>query len=171
MGSKHGGGDSHEIIKVDFKISSCLGRGSSAEVRKAKHRSTGTNVAIKIIKKRKLSKAELNMYKSEVTALLQLNHPNVIDLFAFLEVENYLYIVTEFMKGGTLQDVISEQTGALPEESAKEICRALVDAIQYIHEQGYIHRDIKMENILLDKKDLSQAKIKISDFGFSKCLK
>lgn len=42
------------------------------------------------------------MYKSEVSALLHLNHPNVIDLFAFLEVENYLYIVTEFMKGGTV---------------------------------------------------------------------
>jgi len=46
------------------------------------------------------------MYKSEVSALLHLNHPNVIDLFAFLEVENYLYIVTEFMKGGTVSETI-----------------------------------------------------------------
>jgi len=58
----------------------------------------------------------------------------VIDLFAFLEVENYLYIVTEFMKGGTLQDVISEQTGALSEESARETFASLVEAVKYIHE-------------------------------------
>jgi serine/threonine protein kinase len=63
----------------------------------------GFLVRINLVFRRKLSKTELNMYKSEVTALLQLNHPNVIDLFAFLEVENYLYIVTEFMKGGTVR--------------------------------------------------------------------
>jgi len=78
-------------------------------------------VAIKYIKKKALSKKELVMYKQEIETLLNLDHKNVIDLFAYLEVDTYLYIMMNYMKNGTLFDFLQMREFTVSEAQARSI--------------------------------------------------
>jgi 5'-AMP-activated protein kinase catalytic alpha subunit len=94
--------------------------------------------------------------------LKRISHPNIITLFELLETEKSLYIVTEFVKGGELYDMIRFR-GRLDEHSAKKYFFQILEGIEYLHSNGIAHRDIKPENILVDDEQ-----IKIIDFGLSR---
>ncbi|EGR33281.1 protein kinase domain protein, partial [Ichthyophthirius multifiliis] len=99
--------------------------------------------------------------QNEIKALQDLQHPNIVKILDF-DQQN---ILLEYMENGELFSFVEKK--ALPENIARFYFKQLIIAVQYIHEQSYVHRDIKLENILIDQK----YNLKLADFGFSVKLK
>ena len=101
-------------------------------------------------------------FTREARTLARLNHPNIVAVYEFGNVDDVYYFLMEFVDGSTLRDVV--QAGQLEPQHALTIVPLLCDALQYAHDQGIIHRDIKPENILMAK----DGSVKIADFGLSR---
>lgn len=93
----------------------------------------------------------------------QLHHPNIVSLYEILSTETSIFIVSEHCPHGDLFDALAKK-GRFSEPHAKKWFLQLTDAIQYCHSLGIIHRDLKLENILIDEND----NVKICDFGFAR---
>lgn len=93
-------------------------------------------------------------------------HHNIIKLFDVFENADYLYIVMEYVKGSDMFDYLEKREFKIPELRAQDMAKSIALAIKYFHELGIIHRDIKLENILMsDNQDTASPKL--SDFGLS----
>ncbi|KAG5272914.1 hypothetical protein AALO_G00170680 [Alosa alosa] len=125
------------------------------------------NVAVKIINKQRAPKDFLdNFLPRELDILACLNHRNIVKTYEIFETSSgKVYMVMELGVQGTLLEFI-EFRGALPPEFCKKLFRQMARAIKFIHDQDIVHRDIKCENLLLDK----DFNLKIADFGFSRRL-
>jgi len=121
-------------------------------------------VAIKSIQmefmKDEISKKKMN---NEINLLKSLRHPNVVKLLETFEMEKHLLIVMELCPGGDLLNYVRKRR-KLNEKYAKFVFKQIMEGIAYLHENGVVHRDIKLDNILLD----GHGNIKIGDFGVSK---
>ena len=95
-------------IKETYKIGETIGKGGFAFVRRAKNRTTGQPVAIKIYQKQKMSEGEKESMEVEMEVLKQLDHPNIIKLYEIFEEEKYICLVIELMEGGELFDLIEQ---------------------------------------------------------------
>ena len=95
-------------IKETYKIGETIGKGGFAFVRRAKNRTTGQHVAIKIYQKQKMSEGEKESMEVEMEVLKQLDHPNIIKLYEIFEEEKYICLVIVFMEGGELFDMIEQ---------------------------------------------------------------
>ena len=95
-------------IKETYKIGETIGKGGFAFVRRAKNRTTGQHVAIKIYQKQKMSEGEKESMEVEMEVLKQLDHPNIIKLYEIFEEEKYICLVIELMEGGELFDLIEQ---------------------------------------------------------------
>jgi len=147
-----------------------LGRGSYGSVYEAKLRKDPSKVyAAKIIRLEHLSKIEtMKATKDEVTAMQQLDHPNIVKLIDVFQSKRKLVLILEYCKGGTLFDHLMK-IKHYSEKDAVEIALQLAKAVQHMHSRGVVHRDLKPENILYETKD-PQSAIKLTDFGLSKYL-
>jgi serine/threonine-protein kinase len=103
-------------------------------------------------------------FTREARALARLNHPHIVSVFEFGSASGTYYFLMEYVDGSTLRDVILAKE--LPPQQALAIVPHLCDALQYAHDQGVVHRDIKPDNILLGKS----GQVKIADFGLSRLL-
>ena len=102
--------------------------------------------------------------KHEIQIIKMLHHPNIVRIFETIEDSNYLYLVFEYIKGGSLFEYLNSRPHKkLDEGEVKRIFRQIVSTVQYCHKQNVAHRDLKLENILLDEKH----NVKIIDFGFA----
>ena len=128
--------------------------GVNSLVVKAKEKKTSKIVAIKII-------GDLQNAYYEESILKKLNHKNILKIVEFFIYKNKAYMVFEYMDR-TLLDLV-ENNNVLSEENAKIIFKELLNGISYIHNKTIYHKDIKLENILIDNKN----NIKICDFGLS----
>ncbi|KAF6086191.1 hypothetical protein HJG60_008397 [Phyllostomus discolor] len=137
-----------------------IGQGSFAKVMLARHIVTGTEVAVKFIRRGS------SLALREVQCLKKLHHPNITRLFEVMATKNNLIMVMEHLSGGDLATYLQKH-GAWTEEEARTIFRQLVSALHHCHEKGFAHRDLKPENILLDADNT----IKLADFGFTKEVK
>ncbi|XP_008843477.1 calcium/calmodulin-dependent protein kinase type 1D-like [Nannospalax galili] len=150
------GSDVEKALTEQYKIMKTLGYGSFGEVKLAKHLSTRTKVAIKI-----LQKSRRNVHsKSEIEIMKDLDHCYIIKLLQVIETADNTYVVLEYAAGGNLLLKI-KQAGYLKEKVSRRVFKQLVCAVHYCHWKGIAHRDIKPLNILLDKHD----NVKLSDFG------
>jgi p21-activated kinase 1 len=122
---------------------------------------TNKEVAIKIIDLQ-IHHAANKRFIDEVRVLKELSHPNLINFIDayWLEAEKSLWIVLEYMNGGTLTDVVTETV--MKEKQIAAVCREVLQAICFLHSHGIIHRDIKSDNVLLDM----DGTVKVSNFGF-----
>lgn len=131
------------------------------------HKLTGKLVAIKSIKKAYLTdEASKRKVMQEFSILKHLRHPNVIRLYESFESAKHILIVTELCAGGDLLNFVRKRK-RLPEDLAKFILKRLVEGLQHCHSRGVLHRDIKLDNVLLN----SAGELKICDFGVSKIVK
>ncbi|XP_053394610.1 uncharacterized protein LOC123525741 isoform X2 [Mercenaria mercenaria] len=143
-----------------------LGKGNFARVELATHSLTGCKVAIKIIDTRKIKEdyTRNNLHR-EARILGQIRHPHIIRLYETLKATTLYCLVLEYVSGGDLLAFIKNQKeGRLLETKARHFFRQLVSAMHFLHERGVAHRDLKMENILLDGK---HKNLKVIDFGLS----
>ncbi|ODQ56656.1 hypothetical protein WICANDRAFT_98271, partial [Wickerhamomyces anomalus NRRL Y-366-8] len=101
----------------------------------------------------------------ELEILRRLDHPGIVRLRGFYEDDDSYYLVMEFVPGGDLMDFVAAH-GAVGEEAAKEICKQILQAIQYVHSLEISHRDLKPDNILIAQDD--PVLVKITDFGLAK---
>ena len=145
-----------------YQIQRTIGKGNFAKVKLAKHTITGKEVAIKIIDKSQLTQTTLAKVYREVKIMKSLNHPNIVRLFEVIEEGIKLYLIMEYASGGEVFDFLVTN-GRMKEKEARVKFRQIVSAVQYMHGNNIIHRDLKAENLLLDKDN----NIKIADFGFS----
>ncbi|KAI4888790.1 hypothetical protein NFI96_028293 [Prochilodus magdalenae] len=150
----------------NYLIGRKLGEGSFAKVREGLHALTGEKVAVKVIDKRKAKKDSYvtKNLRREGQIQQMIRHPNITQLLDILETENSYYLVMELCPGGNLMNHIYEKK-RLDEREAQKYVRQLVMAVEHLHRAGVVHRDLKIENLLLDEQD----NIKLIDFGLSNC--
>jgi serine/threonine protein kinase len=146
-----------------YTIGKVVGVGSFAKVRLGWHKLTGQAIAIKTYEKSKMKDAShLRRVQQEIKVMEKLNHPRLIRLFETLESPKRIHLIMEFVSAGNLCSYVKRRR-RLPEEEARKIFHQICIALDYMHECEIIHRDVKLENVLLDKDGNS----KLIDFGFS----
>ena len=150
----------------NLEILELIGRGGMGAVYKARQPELDRLVAVKILPQEiKGDPGFGDRFLREARTLAKLNHPNIVAVYDFGQIDELFYFVMEYVDGVTLRDTIS--AGSVAPEEALRIIPGLCDALQFAHEEGVVHRDIKPENILLDKR----GRVKIADFGLAKLLK
>ena len=139
-----------------------LGKGTFAKVELATHTLLDRKVALKIIIKSKIKDPYMakNLTR-EASLLCRLNHPNIVKLLEVCRATDLYCLVLEFVPGGTLFEHIQSR-GALQEDESRGLCRQLISAIAYLHGERILHRDLKLENIMLNRGHLV-----LIDFGLS----
>uniref|UniRef100_A0A0N4ZC60 Protein kinase domain-containing protein n=1 Tax=Parastrongyloides trichosuri TaxID=131310 RepID=A0A0N4ZC60_PARTI len=150
-------------IKHRFEITKKLGSGTYGKVSLAYDHKTERDVAVKLIKKSAIeNKADLVRIRREIRIMSALQHPNIIQIYEVFENKDKIILVMEYACGGELYDYVSKN-GSLPEHEARRIFRQITSAVLYCHKHKVAHRDLKLENILLD----TDNNAKIADFGLS----
>lgn len=150
-----------------YAFGATIGRGGFAEVRRAKHMETGVEYAMKVIK---LPSRHKRAFKQEIFyeigLLSKMDSPYVIKLREFFVESERIIMVTELLEGGDLFDAVVA-SGHYDEHMAKRVFRRILLGVQYLHEVGVTHCDLKLENLLLaSKTDLDS--VKICDLGLAK---
>ncbi len=146
-----------------YKILSVLGIGGMGEVYLAQDNRLGRNVALKLLPAQfTLSPERVRRFEQEARAASALNHPNIVTIHEIGETQGTKFIVTEFVEGQTLREVIGK--GALSLAQALDITIQAAGALEAAHKAGIVHRDIKPENLMVRSDDY----VKILDFGLAK---
>ena len=125
----------------------------------------GIKTAVKIIKKNDAGEEDLNLLQREIDIMSKLHHKNIIQLNEVFEDNEAIYLILELVTGGELFDQIVSR-GSYSERDAAAICKQILEAVHYMHQNGIAHRDLKPENLLVSGPDNEQ--IKVTDFGLSK---
>ncbi|KAM7062039.1 uncharacterized protein M8220_001981 [Acridotheres tristis] len=148
----------------NYLVGKMINKGSFAKVMEGLHIPTGEKVAIKVIDKRKARQDYyvLKNMKREPRIHQMIKHPNIVRLYETLETDNSYYMVMELCLGGDLLDRICDKK-RLVEPEVRRYTRQILSAVEHLHCQGIVHRDLKIENFLLDENN----NIKIIDFGLS----
>ena len=168
----------------DLTLDTKLGNGAFGEVFKSKISGSDTIYATKRLEKRKFMKnpKAYRYLENEINILNNISHENIVKLYnSDLQTTKYKYLITEYCNGGDLNGCLEkykkEMNRPFNEEEVQYIMRQLVSGIKYLHvEKKILHRDLKLENILLQfdneedrlQKRILKAKIKIIDFGFAR---
>lgn len=152
------------IFANKYRIVKLIGSGGMANVYLGIDMNTGLNVAIKILKPEYSSDEEfIRRFDSEAKAVASLNHSNIVKVFGVGHEGQFRYIVEEYVEGITVKDLIN-QNGHLDWRNAVPIVIQISLALDYAHQKGIVHRDIKPQNILISRDKVS----KITDFGIAR---
>uniref|UniRef100_A0A673FWQ8 non-specific serine/threonine protein kinase n=1 Tax=Sinocyclocheilus rhinocerous TaxID=307959 RepID=A0A673FWQ8_9TELE len=154
------------LHRDDFEMLKVIGRGAFGEVAVVKMKHTERVYAMKILNKwEMLKRAETACFREERNVLVNGDCQWITTLHYAFQDDNYLYLVMDYYVGGDLLTLLSKFEDRLPEDMAKFYVAEMVLAIHSIHQQRYVHRDIKPDNVLLDMN----GHIRLADFG--SCLK
>ncbi len=161
--------EDHYIVDLEGDgTSNELGIGTYGRVMKVKHRGTGKFYAVKAINVTRLEPKQISKLYAEISIMREMDHPHVVRLREVFYTKLQIYIVMDLCKGGELFNLVTENPGECATEA--EIAQAvnrMMGAIYYLHKHRIVHRDLKLENWLLETPgDLSS--IKLIDFGLSK---
>ncbi|CAH8365700.1 unnamed protein product [Eruca vesicaria subsp. sativa] len=150
------------ILMDKYEIGKLLGQGSFAKVYLARNIKNGENVAIKVIDKEKIVKSGMAGHiKREISILRRVRHPYIVHLLEVMATKTKIYIVMEYVRGGELYEKVAR--GRLRESTARRYFQQLISSVSFCHSRGVYHRDLKLENLLLD----DEGNVKVSDFGLS----
>lgn len=149
-----------------YKIIKLLGRGSFGKVHLGVHLLSRKKVAIKCIDKQYImdEKAQGKVIQ-EIKILRGLSHKNIVKILEVFENKKYVFIVTDYAAKGDVLQYMKDH-GIFKESKAKSIAAQILNGLEYIHKKNILHRDIKLDNILLDK----DFRVKICDFGVSRLM-
>ena len=156
-----------EIIS-NYKIISVIGEGGMGTVYLAEHIHIGRKAAIKVLHKKYLSNSNIKeRFKHEAATLSQIQHPNIVKLYDYVETNDGLYLIMEYAEGVLLDDYIKKESGPIKEENAIKIMTGLLSGFAYAHSQNIVHRDVKPNNVIISR-DFNT--VKILDFGIAKII-
>jgi serine/threonine protein kinase len=144
-----------------FELLEQLGKGSYGAVYKARHRPSGTIVAVKVIPLSGEDEEGLEDIRREIAVLQECVHPNVVRYFGSFMGNEYLWIVMEHCGGGSVRDILSASNRPLREAQIAYLCGETLKGLVYLHSIFKVHRDIKCSNILLTES----GGVKLADFG------
>ncbi|XP_065052049.1 serine/threonine-protein kinase 33-like [Rhopilema esculentum] len=159
--------DDNDIDEIfDFGI--ILGQGSFGKVIEAVSKSTKGRFAVKTINKEKAGSAGVKLLEREVSIMKKVFHKHVVQLEEVYETSKKMLLVMELCDNGGLNELLKEKV-RFSEEETLCIMKQLISAVVYLHENNIVHRDLKLENILLCKPDADEnpINIKVTDFGLS----
>ncbi|KAM3871741.1 NUAK family SNF1-like kinase 1 [Diretmus argenteus] len=150
-------------LKHRYEVMETLGKGTYGKVKRAVERASQKTVAIKSIRKERITDDLDRVHiQREIEITSSLRHPNIIRFHEVFESRDKIVIVMEYASRGELYDYVHERR-RLSETEARDVFRQITSAVHYCHKNGVVHRDLKLENILLDR-DLN---VKLADFGLS----
>lgn len=179
----------HRVSLGEWEFQEVLGQGSMGKVKLAKSTKTGKIVAVKVVtralktflasqkdipspkNKEELAKREKNLMREvardgrtvrEAALGRILEHPNICKMYELYTLSHHYYMTFEYVSGGQLLDYII-QNGLIPEPKAREFARSIGSVLSYLHKNNVVHRDLKIENIMID----SHGNLKLIDFGLS----
>jgi protein-serine/threonine kinase len=148
----------------DYMLGQTLGEGEFGKVKLGWKRDGSMQVAIKLIRRETVATNPSRLPKiyREISILRDLAHPNIVRLHEMVETERHIGIILEYASGGELFDYILNHR-YLKDQAARRLFAQLVSGVGYLHKKGIVHRDLKLENLLLDQN----RNIIITDFGFA----
>ena len=171
------------MLVEDLTLNKCLGKGAFGEVYLTSKQGSKEKYATKKIDKKFASNPRAKRYlDNEINILKEVDHPNIIKLYDVKETTQFYYLVMEFCNGGGLSDCLEDYKNkykkSFPEEVVQYLMKQIISGINYLHKKDILHRDIKLDNILVNfeneedrkKKNMMKAKVKIIDFGFARHL-
>ncbi|KAL3505549.1 hypothetical protein ACH5RR_030931 [Cinchona calisaya] len=163
-GGTNNSGKKNGMLRLGkYELGRTLGEGNFGKVKYARNLESGQPFAIKILEKHRILDLNISdQIKREIGTLKLLKHPNVVRLHEVLASKSKIYMVLEYVDGGELFDRIASK-GKLSEAQGRKLFQQLIDGVSYCHNKGVYHRDLKLENVLVDAK----GNVKITDFGLS----
>ena len=155
------------VLSPHYELDCEIGRGGMGVVYRARDRRLKRIVAIKVLPPELAFRSEIKTrFLREAETAAQLNHPNIVDIYAVDEAEGIVYFVMAYITGDNLAKRLHEH-GALGVEETRRTLRDVADALAYAHERGVIHRDIKPDNILIDAQS---GRPMVTDFGIARAV-
>lgn len=152
---------------LNYKLTALIGEGGMGHVYLGEHVSLGRKAAIKVLLQQYANNPEIRArFKNEAAALSRLQHPNIVTLYDYVETDDMLCLVMEYVEGHNLDHYIANIRGPIPESVALPLFDQILMAFSYAHATGVVHRDIKPSNIIITPDN----KVKILDFGIAKLL-
>jgi serine/threonine protein kinase len=124
----------------------------------------GTPVCVKVVPIDHHNPDDIKQVEREIAALKTLNHPNLVQFFGSFSLNNEMYIVTEYIQGGTVRKFVEKDKGDIPWATRVKMANDVASVIAFLHSRNIIHRDIKSENLLLTEN----GDVKLCDFGLSR---
>ena len=135
----------------------------------ATHKKSGKKFAIKLVDKADMEPKELIQMRKETEVLKMCQHRGIIRLVDVFEKHNFLYLVLDYLPGKDLFEYMQNRNFNLPEERAKQLLFQLVEAVKYLNSFGIMHRDLKLENIMMTDTSDTASPV-IVDFGLAKIM-
>ncbi|KAI2638472.1 hypothetical protein GGS21DRAFT_488558 [Xylaria nigripes] len=169
--SRRGGRSRHDHSKREkssrfgeYYLGHTIGEGEFGKVKLGWKQDGGVQVAVKLIRRDSVGNNPSRLAKiyREISILRGLSHPNIVRLHEMSETERHIGIILEYASGGELFDYILNHR-YLKDHAARRLFAQLISGVGYLHKKGIVHRDLKLENLLLD----SNRNIIITDFGFA----
>ncbi|KAI6684147.1 hypothetical protein NL676_030060 [Syzygium grande] len=156
----------HKMGVDDFELLTMIGKGAFGEVRVCREKTTGQVYAMKKLKKSEmLRRGQVEHVKAERNLLAEVDSNCIVKLYCSFQDDEFLYLIMEYLPGGDMMTLLMRKD-TLTEDEAKFYVGETVLAIESIHKHNYIHRDIKPDNLLLDRF----GHLRLSDFGLCKPL-
>merc|ERR1712045_416165 len=162
---------------MGYDIIKALGEGNTSKVYLGRSQQNGQLVAIKILKEEFLRRDNDSIVSvhNEITILKNLQHQGIINMHEYGDagqvvkpsgrvIDNLVYIVMEYVEGGLLFD-LCQNMGAMGEDAGRFFLHQMLNSVEYMHNLRVVHRDLKLENILID----DNMNLKVADFGFACC--
>ena len=153
-------------LVADYNIIEKIGQGGMGEVYKAVHTKLDQTVAVKVLSSEySLNPSMRKRFINEAKIQAKFSHPNMVNIFNLIEQDNNVFIVMEYINGGTLEGHL-EQNGVLSQDESIKISLQVLSALQFMHSKGVVHRDIKPSNIMFTGTGV----VKVTDFGIAKVM-
>jgi serine/threonine-protein kinase len=157
---------SGDLIADRYELEELVGTGGMSTVFRAHDRQLERRVAIKILHEHYAEDPEyLERFRSEARAVARLSHPNIVTVIDRGDDDGRQYIVFEYVDGENLKE-LALRSGRLPVRRALELALAIADGLSFAHQRGLVHRDVKPQNVLLNK----DGDVKVTDFGIARSL-
>ncbi|KPM08452.1 serine/threonine-protein kinase SIK3-like protein [Sarcoptes scabiei] len=147
-----------------YEMLKTIGKGNFAVVKLARHTIINIQVAIKVISLKSLDNDQVKKLLREIDIMKRIgSHKNIVRLYQVMHSDRHVMLVTEYCQGGELFEQLVNK-GRLSENNSRFYFNQIIDAVQYLHMNGIVHRDLKAENLLLSS---DYKRVKLADFGFS----